>query len=184
MGPAPFSTVMLLQTTGVLLLPPPACQMPYSSVSLLRPAKQGSEAGLRPFMHRDSNWLSAARADRKLGLPPALTIDDGINSLIPPGMIRGVSPIASAMSLIDEIKQQMISPPIRELYDLLRKNPGVRIYSTPNRFALLRNGKHVGGRINELVFRTPDVTNYILNHPAEEIDGGNFIITRHRNGDN
>jgi len=142
------------------------------------PVPQGKDPGEAYRLGIDlDKWI-------KVGLPPALTIDDGINSLIPPGMIRGVSPIASAMSLIDEIKQQMISPPIRELYDLLRKNPGVRIYSTPNRFALLRNGKHVGGRINELVFRTPDVTNYILNHPAEEIDGGNFIITRHRNGDN
>ena len=41
---------------------------------------------------------------------------------------------------------------------------------------VLRDGKYVGGRINELVFRTPDVTDYILNHPAEEIGAGNLVI--------
>ena len=68
-----------------------------------------------------------------------------------------------------------LSPVIRELYDLLRKNPGVKIINTPDRFTVLRQGKFVGGRINELVFLVPETREYILNHPAEEIGAENFI---------
>jgi len=64
---------------------------------------------------------------------------------------------------------------IRELYALLRNNPGVKIINTPTRYTVLRNGKYVGGRINELVFRHPVSRDYLLNHPADEIDAGNLI---------
>ena len=69
-----------------------------------------------------------------------------------------------------------LSPTLQELYDLLRRNPQIIIINTPNQLALLRNKKYVGGRIAELVFRVPEVTEYILAHPAEKITGENFII--------
>ena len=64
---------------------------------------------------------------------------------------------------------------ILELHGLLLKNPSVRIINTPERFTVLRNGKYVGGRINELVFHTPEVTRYIMEHPADEITGENLL---------
>jgi len=62
-----------------------------------------------------------------------------------------------------------------ELRELLRKNPGVRIINTPERFAVLRDGKYVGGRINRLVFQDPQVRDYVLEHPAAEISWENLI---------
>jgi hypothetical protein len=95
----------------------------------------------------------------KAGLPPALTI---------------ASPIAEKMLDFDR-DAQAIPAEIRELYALLRNNPGVKIINTPTRYTVLRNGKYVGGRINELVFRVPEVTDYLMNHPAEEIHAGNLL---------
>lgn len=65
--------------------------------------------------------------------------------------------------------------PVRELCLLLRKNPTVRIINTVGRYTVLRGDKYVGGRINELVFRFPEVLEYIANHPSDEIDGANFV---------
>jgi len=76
------------------------------------------------------------------------------------------------------IEKTGLSPLIVELRDLLRNNPRVKIINKPDRFTVLRDDKYVGGRINYLVFREEIVTTYILNHPAEEIDGSNFIIMR------
>ncbi|MBA7559392.1 hypothetical protein ES708_01006 [subsurface metagenome] len=67
------------------------------------------------------------------------------------------------------------TPALHELYDLLRRNPVVTIFNTPDRLTVLRNRKYVGGRINELVFRVPEVLEYITNHPAVEITGENLI---------
>jgi hypothetical protein len=64
---------------------------------------------------------------------------------------------------------------ILELYVLLRKNPEVKIYHTSERFTCLRNGKYVGGRFSYLIFREPEVTEYLLNHPIEIIDWKNFL---------
>jgi hypothetical protein len=129
----------------------------------------------------------------KAGLPPALTIQKngrtGVSpvSIASPSAIPASSPVipapdkdtrGQAAAGIQEDTIQKLSPPLRELYDLLQKNPGVIIFNSPNRFAVLRNGKYVGGRINELIFQVPEVTNYIMNHPATEIDGGNFITLR------
>jgi hypothetical protein len=68
-----------------------------------------------------------------------------------------------------------IHPLIAETYRLLLNNPSVKIINTPDRYTALRNGKYVGGRINELVFKEQAVMDYILNHPATEIDYKNFI---------
>ena len=50
------------------------------------------------------------------------------------------------------------------------------VINTPGRYTVLRNGKFVGGRINRLVFWDQDVKDYLMNHPAETIDGRNIII--------
>ncbi len=104
-------------------------------------------------------WIEA-------GLPPALTLAQDSGKETGPGGARSVV-VAEAP---DELP-----PTILELRELLKRNPGVRIINTPNRYAVLRNGKYVGGRINELVFRDPDVIAYVQHHPAAEIHGGNLI---------
>ena len=68
-----------------------------------------------------------------------------------------------------------LPPEVRELWELLRQNPSVKITNTFEHFTVMRGGKFVGGRINFLLYRVPVVTDYISNHPAEEIDGANLI---------
>jgi DNA primase len=127
------------------------------------PVPQGKDPGDAYKLGIDlDKWI-------KVGLPPALTMNDPAPVKIQKPEIRHSEPV------VRHEAPENLSALILELYDLLRRNPGVKIYNTRNRFTVLRNGKYVGGRINELVFRTPDVTAYILNHPAEEIDGSNFI---------
>jgi len=127
------------------------------------PVPQGKDPGDAYKLGIDlDQWI-------KTGLLPVLTMNDPAPVKIQKPEIRHSEPV------VRHEAPENLSAPILELYDLLCRNPGVIIYNTPNRFTVLRNGKYVGGRINELVFRTPDVTAYILNHPAEEIDGSNFI---------
>jgi DNA primase len=119
----------------------------------------------------------------EVGLPPALTIGSAGDTrengaYIPSGMTRGISALAEAMENLDRAEPlpNLDHPaPILELWGLLKKNPGVKIINTPSRYTVLRDGKYVGGRINELVFKTPEVLDYITNHSAEEIDAGNFL---------
>lgn len=147
------------------------------------PVPKGKDPGDAVRLGIDLNqWIKA-------GLPPALTIGDPggrhktvEESVSPRPQSGGETPLTRP-GFIQEVEDgnkmrptRDITPEIRELHSLLRKNPGVRIINTPGRFTVLRDGKYVGGRINELVFRTPVVTDYILNHPAEEIDGGNLIV--------
>jgi DNA primase len=106
----------------------------------------------------------------KVGLPPALTIETKPTS-------------GETKARIQEPKRRnpepveglSFPPAIQELLKLLLNNPGVKIINTRDRFTVLRNGKYVGGRIAELVFQTQTVTDYLMNHSAEEIDGGNLI---------
>jgi hypothetical protein len=128
------------------------------------PVPRGKDPGDAARLGIDlESWIKA-------GLPPAMTIEAGAQKkekelTRPPEKEKA-----------DEVKASPELPPlIMELYRLLRGNPGVKIITTVERFTVLRNGKYTGGRINELVFRVPGVTDYILNHPAEEIDGTNFI---------
>lgn len=131
------------------------------------PVPMGKDPGDAARMGIDLNkWI-------KVGLPPALTIGD-------PVLVRRPEPEArrdkSEGPLFDPFAMENVyAPELLELRDLLRKNPSVKIINTPSRFTVLRDGKYVGGRINELVFRTPTVTDYLLNHPAEEIDGRNLL---------
>lgn len=82
----------------------------------------------------------------------------------------GLMPALAATAIPDGTPEA-----VRELYGLLRKNPAVRIVNEPGRLAVLRDGKYVGGRIAELVFRVPEVTEYITNHPDAEIAAGNLL---------
>ena len=128
----------------------------------------------------------------KAGLPPALTLEMDSRKTkddchIPPEIPQSVPPPPHPTSAsVNSDRTELITsldypPPILELLGLLKKNPGVKIINTPTRYTVLRDGKYVGGRINELVFRTPEVLDYLTSHPAEEIDGTNLIIRKWRN---
>lgn len=110
----------------------------------------------------------------KVGLPPALMIGEERMERSLTGRHTGHDE-NDVYTVPGPSPKHDLLPLVQELYDLLRKNPEVKIISTPSRFTVLRNGKFVGGRINELIFRVPEVTEYIMNHPAEEIDGVNYL---------
>lgn len=131
------------------------------------PVPQGKDPGeaYRMGISLDK-WIEA-------GLPPALTIAGRESA-------RKESKTATKQEKSDDNlpvadEKQNCPPEILELYMLLKKNPGVKIINSENRFAILRDGKYVGGRINELVYRVKVVMDYILSHPAEEIDGRNLL---------
>jgi hypothetical protein len=111
----------------------------------------------------------------KAGLPPALTIESG--RLSPPQERHDPQEDCPTATNQDDIFTRPDLPPdISELRTLLRRNPGTKIINKPERYTVLRNGRFVGGRINELVFLTPALTNYLLSHPAEEINEKNLIV--------
>jgi hypothetical protein len=133
------------------------------------PVPRGKDPGDAHRLGIDlAKWIEA-------GLPPALTISakEGKPEQKGRGDAPGPAPSAAASPIAPSVE----APPfLAELYSLLRRNPMVRIINTPDRFTVLRGkGKYVGGRINALVFRTPAVRDYLMNHPAEEIDGNNLI---------
>lgn len=64
---------------------------------------------------------------------------------------------------------------LKELWKLLRENPGVKIINTPTRYTVLKNDRYVGGRINELVMKPGEVNDYLLNHPDQEITWKNLF---------
>jgi hypothetical protein len=112
----------------------------------------------------------------KAGMPPVLTMEYARPSAQKPAAAN------DEQNIYPEGHKQMIQEPppdlpalILELYVLLRKNPEVKIYHTSERFTCLRNGKYVGGRFSYLIFREPEVTEYLLNHPIEIIDWKNFL---------
>lgn len=129
------------------------------------PVPQGKDPGDAFRLGIDlTSWIKA-------GLPPALTIEDGRRkSGSRAEEEKEVSPVVPG-----EEKIQGVPAPVLELLGLLRKNPGIRIINEPGHYTVQRDGKWVGGRISELVFRTPDVVDYIALNPAEEIDGTNLI---------
>ena len=133
------------------------------------PVPQGKDPGEAFQMGRDlDSWIRS-------GLPPVMTITEGKR---PPGgeMIRpAISDRKPAVPLTD-LPTVDIPEAVIELLDILGRNPGVKIINTAERYTVLRNGKFVGGRINELVFRTPEVLTYISANPATEIDAQNLIF--------
>lgn len=138
------------------------------------PVPQGKDPGDALKMGTDlEKWI-------KTGLPPVLTIEEDSKSKGQgarlkdqenPPFVKG-----DTGGLQDDVLSRPDLPPdIWELLTLLRKNPGVVIYNTESRFAVLRHGKYVGGRINELVFRNTAITDYIMAHPDREITAENLI---------
>jgi len=134
------------------------------------PVPQGKDPGEAYRLGIDlDKWIQA-------GLPPALTMSWSV----PAGDAAGKKESATRTAPDDRKRDEFELPPdlprgILELRNLLRNNPGVKIINIEDRLAVLRNGKYVGGRINELVFRDPEVTGYIVAHPADEIDGSNLV---------
>jgi hypothetical protein len=138
------------------------------------PAPQGKDPGDAIKMGTDLNsWIKA-------GLPPALTIEDksGANN---PWLGCNEKPSGKTQHpalpdpSCEENPTSDLPAAVLELRRLLRSNPGVKIINSAARYTVLREGKFVGGRINELVFRVPESRDYLLNHPAEEIDGKNLV---------
>ncbi len=131
------------------------------------PVPQGKDPGEAFAMGTDlDRWIRA-------GLPPALTIEEPAAKKAAAPERKGTAGETSPTS--GGILSAQLPAAVMELRELLRKNPGVRIINTPERFAVLRDGKYVGGRINHLVFQDPQVRDYILGHPAGEISWENLI---------
>jgi len=123
------------------------------------PVPQGKDPGEAYRMGTDlDKWIQA-------GLPPALTLEE------PPRETKK----KERAPVPEEFLKPELPPLIGELRDLLRRNPSVKIINKPDRLAVLRDGKYVGGRINHLIFHEPVVMEYILGHQAEEIDWSNLL---------
>jgi len=133
------------------------------------PVPQGKDPGDAIKMGIDLNsWIKA-------GLPPALTLEDGgVGKKV---MGKTNSPALPDPAPADDISSDLPAA-VLELRQLLRINPKVKIINSAERYTVLREGKFVGGRISELVFRVPESRAYLLKHPAEEIDGTNLIHGR------
>jgi hypothetical protein len=159
------------------------------------PVPEGKDPGEAYQMGIDlKSWIKA-------GLPPALTIEaknTGEGALRkeisfpmgatppPPTTTAHTEPVEGCNMVRQAHHEREVCPDppplpkdVRELLTLLRNNPGVKIINQPDRYTVLRQGKFVGGRINELVFHSPDVLAYIANHPAAEIDGLNLVNWEH-----
>jgi hypothetical protein len=123
------------------------------------PVPQGKDPGDAVRMGTDlKKWIGA-------GLPPALTLGDQAPPR--PAVNREAGPLPESDSKLPE--------ELAELWNLLKQNQGVEIINTPRRYTVLRNGKYVGGRINELVFRVPVTRDYLLSHQEEKITWRNLI---------
>lgn len=137
------------------------------------PVPQGKDPGEAYRLGTDlSAWIRA-------GLPPSITLGENNKKIVIPtrGTIAAEAGIQSADVISSEVRNlKEINPLIAELYQLLKNNPAVKIINKPERFTVLRNDRYVGGRINDLVFKEPDVREYILNHPDEEITWKNLLI--------
>lgn len=113
----------------------------------------------------------------KAGLPPALTIETGspAKKQEEPTKAQDIDCVPAGDTTTSCGELPDLPAAVMELYDLLKKNPGVRIINEETRFTVLRGGKFVGGRINYLVFREPVVTDYLFAHPAEIITSRNYL---------
>jgi len=132
------------------------------------PVPQGKDPGEAYKLGTDlSVWIRA-------GLPPSLTLRDRVNS----EKRKDVTTVQEQKECHCEASLAScgnLNPLIAELYQLLKNNPSVKIINNADRLTIYRNGKYVGGRINELVYREPDVAEYIFSHPDEEINYQNFL---------
>lgn len=132
------------------------------------PVPQGKDPGEAYKMGTDLNlWIKA-------GLPPVLTVEEKRRETKHPSSKLPQSGM-DEKEISAKIAERGLSPLIFELWQLLRRNPSVKIINTPDRFAVERNGKHIGGRIHDLVYREKEVNDFIFKHEAEKIDGSNLI---------
>ena len=141
------------------------------------PVPKGKDPGEAFQMGIDlGSWIKA-------GLPPALTISVNAAPKILDTERGGHAKASDISSDGGNTTPPAISADlpadVRELLTLLRNNSAVKIINTPDRYTVLRHGKYVGGRINELVFHSPEVMAWIGNHPAAEIDGLNLVSWEH-----
>ena len=115
-------------------------------------------------------WLMA-------GVPPVCTIENQVAGSLKISRVYAGAGFRSAPGGIER-RQAISDPPssVLELLALLRKYPVVKIINTPYHYAVLRNGKAVGGRFADLVFGSAEVQTYLACHPAAEINGRNLII--------
>lgn len=132
------------------------------------PVPVGKDPGDAHTMGMDlEQWIKA-------GLPPGLIIETG-SAVTNREESEGIGENRKESETTSCVELPDLPPSVLELYELLKKNPGVKIINSEIRYTVLRNGKYVGGRINELVFRVQEVTDYIFAHPAELIDASNFV---------
>jgi len=135
------------------------------------PVPQGKDPGEAYGMGIDlDQWIQT-------GLPPVLTMETikPKGETIPQKAEAFLEKLKTKGLRDETIPTKPVPPLVLELRDLLLKNPGVKIINTKDRFTALRHGKYVGGRIGDLIFRSPEVMDYIMNHPSEEIDGQNIM---------
>ena len=129
------------------------------------PVPQGKDPGEAVALGIDlGKWIEA-------GLPPILTISAAAKT----GTQETKKPVVTPAQ--PEAQLPAGTPPLlAELWQLLRANPGVKIINQPDRFTILRNGKYGGaGRINYLVMREQEVTDYLFAHPDQEIGWQNLM---------
>lgn len=135
------------------------------------PVPQGKDPGEAHKLGIDlKRWIET-------GLPPVVTLQRAPEK---PQAARP-SPVRAPKPSEPDINPPENAPALLvELWGLLRANPAVKIINTkgPNwRFAILRNGKPAGGgRIQNLVLCHPEVTDYVVDHPAEEITWKNLFM--------
>lgn len=110
------------------------------------------------------SWIEA-------GMPPVITMKKKARG----SQLAARSASSYQLPATNSKLPENTHPLLAELWTLLRSNPGVKIINAPDRFTILRNGKYVGGRINHLVMREKEVTDYIFDHPSEEITWQNLI---------
>ena len=152
----------------------------------------GKTAGLRARKWWEENFLQCERwpvprgkdpgEAASLGIELGLWIKEGLPPVMKTeGLRRKVEEEAEPGHCEGEARGNLQPPPentpelLVELWNLLKNNPSVRIVNEPDRFTVLKGEKFVGGRINYLVFREKEVTDYLLDHPDAEITAGNLF---------
>ena len=144
------------------------------------PVPRGKDPGEACQMGTDLNmWIKA-------GLPPVVTIDTVKNIRskeekkvsLAADTSQGTKSGIQESKIIAIIETQGLPPLLAELWKLLISNPAVKIINKPETVTIQRNGKYVGGSINDIIFRNREIAEYILNHPDEEITWKNLLIKR------
>ena len=122
-------------------------------------------------------WLQTYSQARKLAIPqgkdPGEAYQQGVD--IGEWILDALPPGFRAHRNRKHSEKPAITPAIRELGQLLKENFNIMIVSENGDVGVCRKDySPVRGRIAELVYTKPDVTEYLKNHPDEIIDGGNY----------